>query len=291
MKRWGWLLLVLCACRSAPLPGVDLQNLQPLDTTAREGLRIVVAGILSPQEAEPYRQLGAALGQRLGQPVEVVQRRTYAEVLEVLRSGQANLGFLCTLAAGKGVEEGYLRIVLASQPPQQTPYQSLILVPFASAAQSLADLKGQTFAFTDPLSNTGAAQPRLLLHQMGTTPERFFNRLIYTYTHDRAVWAVAEGFVDGAAVDSLVYWALLAVHPQLRNKLRVVYTAQPDPPPPVVVPANQDTALSAQIKTALLDLAQTPSGQTLLQRLHLRGFQETEASPYLRLWLRVKGLM
>ena len=43
-----------------------------------------------------YADLGNYLEQKLGRPVERIQRRTYAEINDLLRTGEVDLAFVCT---------------------------------------------------------------------------------------------------------------------------------------------------------------------------------------------------
>ncbi|KGQ22554.2 phosphonate ABC transporter substrate-binding protein [Thermus filiformis] len=242
-------------------------------------VRVVVAGMRSPQEARPYWDFLGGLEALLGERVEVFGRRTYQEVLEALRKGEAQLGFLCTLAAGLGVEEGFLEVVLAGR--TQVPYQSVIVVREDAPYRTLADLYGQPFAFTDPLSNTGHAWPRLLARGLG---EGFFARAFFTYGHDRALRAVREGLAEGAGVDRVVYAAS-------SQGLRVLAQGLVDPPPPVVVPRGLAEGEKRRLVEAILALARTPEGQKALKALGLVGFSWADGAPYRAVYRRAKEVL
>ncbi|GAA6731456.1 MULTISPECIES: PhnD/SsuA/transferrin family substrate-binding protein [Thermus] len=270
-------LLLLAACARPP----EVHLGPPYAKEAEEGgVRIVVAGMRSPEEAEPYREFLGGLEELLGEKVEVFGRRTYREVLEVLRQGEAELGFLCTLAAGLGVEEGFVQVLLAAD--TVVPYQSLVVVREDAPYQSLAELRGRPFAFTDPLSNTGHAWPRLLARDLG---EDFFARAFFTYGHDRALWAVRERLAEGAAVDRVVY-ATLGI-----QGLRVLAMGPADPPPPVVVPKDLPERERERLMRALLALAARPESTRVLRALGLRGFRKAEDAPYRSVYRRAREVL
>ncbi len=209
--------------------------------------------------------------------VEVFGRRTYGEVLEALRQGRADLGFLCTLAAGLGAEEGVLGVLLAGE--TSVPYQSLVVVQVSSSYRTLADLRGLPFAFTDPLSNTGHAWPKLAARGLG---EGFFAQAFFAYHHDRVLLAVLHGLAEGAAVDRVVYETLGL------PGLRVVWQGPTDPPPPVVARKGLDPALRDRFLKGLLAYASTPEGRRVLQPLGLEGFRPVETLDYVRVYRRAK---
>jgi len=270
-------LLLLAGCHA--IPDVPLSPPYALEVQEAE-VRVVVAGMRSPQEQEPYRVFLQGWGKALGVRVEVFGRRTYAEVLEVLRKGEAQLGFLCTLAAGLGVEEGFLEPVLESE--TLFPYQSVVVVREEAPYTSLRDLKGLPFAFTDPLSNTGHAWPRILASGLG---EDFFQRAFFTYGHDRALRAGLQGLAEGAAVDRVVYEALGL------GGLRVLAQGPEDPAPPVVVPVGLSPVERERWVESLLRYAATEEGKKALRALGLRGFRRAEAQSYRGVYLRAKEVL
>ncbi len=271
------MFLLLGACAKPP----EIALSPPYRAGVAGGeIRVVVAGMRSPQEAEPYRVLARGLGEVLGVRVEVFGRRTYAGVLEALRRGEAEVGFVCTLAAGIGVEEGFLEVILATQP--KTPYRSLILVREGSPYRHLSQLFAKPFAFADPLSNTGHAWPRLAARGLG---EGFFARAFFAYGHDRALVALKEGLAEGAAVDAVVYEALGV------RGLRLLWQGPQDPAPPVVVRRGLSPEAKARIRQAILAFAATPKGREALEALYLKGFVPATGEAYRRVYLRAREVL
>jgi phosphonate transport system substrate-binding protein len=97
------LILVLVGCTTAPAsPTISLSELHPLPAqpaTAVVPLRVSVAAVISPRgTAESYEPLLAYLSAKLNRPVELEQRRTYAETNDLVARGQVDLAFVCTSA-------------------------------------------------------------------------------------------------------------------------------------------------------------------------------------------------
>jgi len=223
----------------AALPIVRLAKLQPLPPQAEAGvtpLRLAVAAVISPQgTVESYQRLLTYLSRQLHRPVEIVQRRTYAEVNDLIERGEVDVAFVCTSAYLAGKDDFGMELLAAPQVNGEAAYHSVLLVPRDSPAQTMADLRGRVFAFTDPMSNSGRIYPTYLVQQLGSTPARFFARTFFTYSHDDAIRAVADGLADGAAVDSLVYRFALQRDPTLGEQVRVIHTSPAFGIPPVVV--------------------------------------------------------
>lgn len=263
------LVVGLLGCAPPPTTAViSLSQLDPLPLevpTEATPLRVAVAAVISPQgNVDSYGPLLNYLSAKLDRPVELVQRRTYAEVNDLVAAGYVDMAFVCTSAYVAGARDFGMKLLAAPQVEGETVYYSLLIVPADSPAQSMADLRGGTFAFTDPMSNTGRNYPTYLVQQLGQTPDRFFARTFYTYSHDDAIRAVANHVADGAAVDSLVYDFMLARNPELGERSRIIQRSTPFGIPPVVVGPHVRPQLFAQLQDTLLHMADDPDGQAAL---------------------------
>jgi phosphonate transport system substrate-binding protein len=123
------------------------------------------------------------------------------------------------------------------------------------------------FAFTDPISFTGRMYPTYLLQKLGVSPENFFKRTFFTYSHDDAINAVAGGLADGASVDALVLDFAINRDPELANQIRIIYTSEPFGIPPVVVGPQIRPQLKAQLENILLNMHSNSQGVAALEAL------------------------
>jgi phosphonate transport system substrate-binding protein len=284
---WPVLLIAIVAtgcAQSSQDHVIDLNVLRPLSDTGPSEvvpLRMAVAAVISPQgTVESYDALLAYLNDRLGRPVELVQRRTYAEVNELLRAGEIDVAFVCTSAYIDGHDEFGMELLAAPQVNGESVYHSVLIVPSNSPAQSIADLRGKVFAFTDPMSTSGRMYPTSLVLELGSTPETFFSRTFYTYSHDDALHAVADGVADGASVDSLVLEFALAREPALANRVRVIHRSPAFGIPPVVIRPDTRPQLRAELQDILLNMADDPEGREALTRLGYDGFVLIDDTAY-----------
>ncbi len=263
---------------------VKLSDLQPISAPASSTvvpLRVAVAAVISPKgTVESYQPLLDFLSAQLDRPIELVQRRTYAEVNDLIESGEVDLAFVCTSAYVDGHDKFGMELLAAPQVDGAAVYFSLLIVPADSPAQAMADLRGKVFAFTDPMSNTGRNYPTYLVQQLGQTPETFFARTFFTYSHDDAIRAVADGLADGAAVDSLVYDFAIARDPTLAQKTRVIHRSEPFGIPPVVVGPQVRPQLKAELQTLLFDMAAAPDGRASLATAGIERFVPIDDSAY-----------
>lgn len=280
-------LLLLSACTPTPAiepaASVNLTNLQPLPTpsVSETPLRVAVAAVISPKgTVESYSALLNYLGEKTGRPIELVQRRTYLEINDLLETGKVDLAFVCTSAYIVGSDDFGMELLAAPQVNGETVYYSNLIVPANSPARDMADLKGKVFAFTDPISLTGRAYPTSLVQQLGATPENFFQRTFFTYSHDEAIYAVANGLADGAGVDSLIYDYALARDPSLAQKVKVIHVSPPFGIPPVVVNPNLRPQIKAELQAILLEIASDPAGQDALAAIGVDAFVLVDDTVY-----------
>ena len=280
--RWFgalFIFLALTGCGDAPRKFVPLStttNVSPAPTSAfgdKMPLRVAVAAVISPRSTlESYNALLDYLSRRLERPVQLIQRQTYAEVNDLVRVGQVDVAFICGGAYVEGKRDFGMELLVAPQINGGTIYYSYVIVPSDSPARALTDLRGKVFAFSDPLSNTGQLVPAYELTQLGTTPESFFARTIFTYSHDNSIRAVASKLVDGAAVDSLVYEALIASNDTLKTQTRILEQSSPFGIPPVVVHPALNADLKAQLRAALLGMDADEAGRAALAPLGVNRF-------------------
>jgi len=291
MKFFGLLvicLFLLSACAPAtqqPVVGyVDLSTRQALPTPAdaeTTPLRVAVAAVISPQGTiESYQLLLDYLSDKLGRPVELVQRRTYLEINNLVENGEVDLAFVCTSAYVAGHDKFGMELLAAPQVDSETVYYSLLIVPTNSPARNMEDLRGKIFAFTDPISLSGRMYPTWVVQGLGSSPERFFASTFFTYSHDEAIHAVANGLVDGAAVDSLVYNFALGREPSLAQKVRIIHRSPAFGIPPIVVSPSLRPQIKAELQALLLAMADDPQGQAALQAIGIETFITLDDSAY-----------
>ena len=291
--RIGWLFVLMAlplfsACGPArgaqAAPYVDLNRLEPLPAPTEKEIRplkVAVAAVISPQgSAESYAPLLDYLSQQLGRPVELVQRRTYMEVNELVRTEEVDLAFVCTSSYLVGKRQFGMQLLAAPQVNGEAVYYAQIIVSAESDMRSLEDLRGKVFAFTDPISFTGRMYPTYLLQAAGETPEDFFERTFFTYSHDEAIYAVVNGIAAGASVDKLVLDFALKRDPDLQEQIRVIHTSPPFGMPPVVVGPNIRPQLFASLQDILLNMHRNAAGRAALEALDYDRFVSVADSDY-----------
>ncbi len=127
-------------------------------------LRIAIAAVISHKETLIlYKELLQYLSRRLGTQIKLIQRETYEEVNNMVRDMELDFAFVCSGAYVDGHDQFGMELLVAPVAYGEPTYRSYIIVPAASPANSLEDLRGKRFAFTDPMSNTGKLAPTYML--------------------------------------------------------------------------------------------------------------------------------
>ena len=276
-------LIILQGCGSdGDIAVVDFTRTVSMEKPGRRPsdspeFKVAVAAMISPKETSIYyRQILDYIGQKSNQKVQLIQRKTYEELNVLFGSNQIDRAFICSGPyATRKAEYGFE--ALATPLVRGEPfYQSYLIVGKNSPFQTLEDLRGRVFAFTDPGSNTGKLVPSYWLAQMGKRPETFFEKTIFTYSHDNSILAVARGLVDGAAVDSHIWEYYNKTNPFYTSKTRVIKKSTPYGNPPLVASAQMPAARKAHIRRLLVSMHLNPAGKKILDELMIDRFVEPE---------------
>jgi phosphonate transport system substrate-binding protein len=227
-----------------------------------------------------YEELLRYMGDKLEKRVELVQRRTYHEINELMEGRLVDVAFVCSLPYVLGHDRFGMELLVAPEVNGKPVYYSYIITRADSGIYSLGGLRGKTFAFMDPESNTGTLYPTYKLALMGESPTSFFYNYVYTYSHDNSVRAVLSRAVDGAAVDSLVLDYMAAGDPTIASQIRVIEKSPPFGIPPVVVHPALDPFLKEQLRGILLNLDGDARGREILRRMNIDRFVPQSDSAY-----------
>lgn len=216
---------------------------------------------------------------RLGVAIEFLPRNSYRETMDLLHQGRLDFAWLCDYPFL------YLRDLvrlLAVPLNRGRPYYRAYLLVHADnpAPQGMADLKGAVFAYSDPYSNTGYLVPRYQVRQLGEDPNSFFRKTFFTWSHRKAVEAVASGMADGASMDSFVWDTLTRIKPGLTGRTRIIAASPEFGFPPFAAHRAVSAADFAAMQGGLLGMQNDEAGRQLLEQLNLTGFIAGERRLY-----------
>ncbi len=278
--KWLMITLLLTSLASGTPQELSQVGHQPGSTPEKRSaasqhppLRIGMGAMVTPKEGYVYYlQLKRYLEEKLHQPVQLIDRDSYKKINALLRSGGIDAAFVCAGPYVEGHREFGLELLAMPLADGKPVYYSYIIVPRDSPVEELEGLRGKSFAFADPESNTGKIVPMYMLALMQETPASFFGNYVYTYGHDKSIKAVALQLVDGAAVDSLIWEYLNKTNPEYTAKTRIIRKSSPCGIPPVVARPGLAAATKQQLQDILLHMHEDEKGRHILQGMMLDRF-------------------
>ncbi len=244
---------------------------------AAKTFRLGLTPVFLDNDAVVIARLRSAFSEAMGEPVDLIQRRTYQEITATILDGSVDAAWIC----GYPFLQHRDSLSLLGVPVWRGRplYQSYLIVRENDAAQGLEDLRGDVHAFSDPDSNSGYLVTASDLARTGETPERFFSRSIFTYGHRNVVRAVAGGLTRSGSVDGYVWETLANVEPSLTAGTRIVSKSEWLGFPPFAARADRASDPTIQrFGEALRSLDGTPSGRDALQLLFLDRIDEGDPS-------------
>lgn len=233
-----------------------------------ETFRLGLTPVFLDNDAVVIARLRSAMSETLGEPVDLIQRRTYQEITATILDGSVDAAWIC----GYPFLQHRDSLSLLGVPVWRGRplYQSYLIVRQGDAAARLEDLRGDVHAFSDPDSNSGYLVTASDLARLGETPEDFFSRSIFTYGHRNVVRAVADGLTRSGSVDGYVWETLASVEPSLTERTRIVTRSEWLGFPPFAARADRASdPVIRRFAAALQGLQTSHAGRAALQLLFL----------------------
>ena len=242
-----------------------------------EGLRFGLTPVFLTSDLELLSRLKTYLERSTGRRVKMVTRRTYQEITSMLISRELDAAWICGYPFVANAEQ--LSLVAVPLWKGKPLYQSYLIAAKGRGANSLAALRGDIHAFSDPDSNSGFLVTAAELEAQGTSPDQFFSRTFFTYGHRNVVRAVGTGLAASGSVDGYIYEVLKETEQRLVAETEVVRKSPWLGFPPIACPTSLEAApLTLALRNALVAMPLDPDGRAVLAMLRLDGFSEEPAS-------------
>ncbi|OFZ17635.1 MAG: hypothetical protein A2X86_00780 [Bdellovibrionales bacterium GWA2_49_15] len=286
------LLTLLCGCflgclqKEQSIVTIDpaktaAPTVQVLSVHNPNTLRVALTSVITPRAGYSYyKMLVEYLGEKLGREISLLTREKYAELNALLNAEKIDLAFICGQPYVDAHDATGVQLLVVPQVRGFARYQSYLIVPTDSPAKGFADLRGKSFAFTDPDSNSGWLVPTVELARMKLRPESFFSNITYTYAHDLSIKAVAQKLVDSATVDSLIWDYLHTTEPEVTGNTKIIWKSPRYGIPPVVVPKGLDPKLKEELQHFFLNLHMDVRGRAILKGMMIEKFVLEKDSAY-----------
>jgi phosphonate transport system substrate-binding protein len=246
----------------------------------KKSIRFGLTATIVRENLELYDRWAAYLGNKVGRPVQFVQRRTSREAMEMLETGEYDFSWINSYSYAKYREAKFFELMAVPVFEGKPLCRSYVVVHINRSFRTIGDLEGRVFAYSEPDSNSGYILPRQMLSDLGRNPDGFFRHTFFTYSHLETIEAVAEQVADGAAVESYVWEYLNRREPRLTANTKVIQQSETFGFPPLVYRTGVDAELRARMSEALLTMDGDPEGRALLTELALDRFITAPSSLY-----------
>lgn len=219
-----------------------------------------------PQETDEqmqktYDNFEKELSETIGMKVEAYQASSYNAAIEAMKNNKADMAMYGPFSYIVAVERADAEIIAnLSIPALEGKAPSVIVVPKDSDIQTIADLKGKTIGFADPVSTTGHLLPKATIaKELGIEAAKlekdgdFFKSVQFAGGHDKAFIGVVRGQYDAAGVTSMIPGMLEEKGVVEKGAYRVIAEADPIPVgAPFAVRGSLDQDTKAKVKEFLL---------------------------------------
>jgi len=158
-------------------------------------------GLFQPDKEKndaTYRPLAQYLSEKLNRTVELRTVDSWEGLAKSLANGETDMALMGPWGYVLANNEAGAQVVSTILYDDKPEYFAIIVTHPGSGIESIADLKGRTFAFGDKGSTSGYLIPRHFFMTQGIIPEKYFKRVIYT-KHQAIETQVAQGVLDAGA--------------------------------------------------------------------------------------------
>lgn len=222
---------------------------------------------LAPNMTPVYRAIADAVGERLGMSTELIVEDDY----ESCRNDVNDVCFVCSLPYATFEREGIspaepvaAPVLLGERYGGKPIYFSDVIVRKNDPAESFFDLRGRSWAYNEPLSQSGYGITRYHLLSIGETGG-FFSQVVQSGFHEESIRMVADGRVDASAIDSQVLAIEMRDHPEVTADLKVIDALGPSTIQPMAVSKRFDAGFRDAVRGVLVDFHDDEAGRDVLQ--------------------------
>jgi phosphonate transport system substrate-binding protein len=221
------------------------------------------------------------LEKETGARVELVVPTNYAAVVEAIANDRVDIAYLGGFTFVQASRRAGVQPLVQRERDQN--FHSVFITQPGSGINSLADLKGHSFAFGDVNSTSGHLMPAYYMRVARVDPNLIV-RALYTGGHDATALAVANRKVDAGAMDELVLGNMLKTDKIKPDQVKVFYTTPAFFDYVWAARKGLDPKLSDSFASALLKLdASNPDNKVLLDLLNATKYVRAEDSSYEKL--------
>ncbi len=258
----------------------------------RRKVTIAFAPEINLMEQETrYIPLFNYLHRKSGIFIDMKYSASYSHLIQDLVAKRFDGALLGSFAYGLINEQAPLEVLGRPVINGQSFYTGILFVRKDSGIRNLEDLRGKTFSFVDRATTAGYLFPLLYFKQHGiTAPEDFFEKTLFSGSHDASIMAVLNGQADAAAAKDLVVMRVGEKDVRVALELLMLATSLPVPTNGLCVNQSLDWDLQEDLQKVLLGMEEDPEGRQVLKRFGAERFLPTTHRDYQNLYVMLQEL-
>lgn len=242
--------------KDCPNGGTVRFGVEPFDTSAK----------LAPI----YGHIGKLLGEKIGCKVEVFVATNYNAEIEAMRSDKLEIGEFGPLGYVLAHQVAKAQAVAAFSDKNGQPdhyWASLVTTP-NTGIKTVAEIKGHTFAFSDPASTSGHLFPAYGLRKAGINPDKDIKAL-YAGSHTASYEALYNHKVDAGELNSEQLESAKQRGHYKEGDVVFLWKSNPIPTDPISVRGDLNPEFKKRVTEALqtLDLSTLPEADRKIMGL------------------------
>ncbi len=243
-----------CAANICPPGGTIRFGVEPYESTA----------LLMPI----YQKIGDDLSAKVGCPVQIDITTSYNAEIEAMRAGKLEIGEFGPLGyvLAHKVADAQAVATVGDASGKPSTYTASVVTWPGSGITTLADVKGHSFAYSDPASTSGHLFPAYALKTAGIDPNKGVDAL-YAGSHTASYETILNHKVEAGEMNSQTIQAAELKNNYDPKNFVILWQSKPIPLDPITVYGKLNPALKTKLVAALqnLDLSNlTPDEQKVI---------------------------
>jgi len=232
----------------------------------------------SANMTERFDSLVKYLGKRVGVQVELKTATDYAAVITGMQFKHIDFAYFgpksyVEAAARANADAFALEVTMDGS----KGYHGVIITREGSGFKSIQDLRGRTWAFTDPNSTSGTLVPMVyFLQELKIDPDKYFSKVIYSGSHEASMLSVKNGRIDGASTNDLDMARGNGKEWNQEKDFNIIWKSPLIPGSPIAYRKDLPDSLKRALKDAFLSY-NDPEG---LGQLKLKGYTDVTDEMY-----------
>ncbi len=242
---------------------------------------LVLSGVVLEQGHNPLlNQFTQWLAIKADYPLATHFTDSYQNLSNTLRDNPSSLAWTCGVPFVEDHAADQQQLIAVPLFKGAPTYRSFVMTLAGRSEKSLADFKGQVFAYSDLRSNSGFVAPSYILKQQGIDIQQHFRHLMHTGLHEYSIEALLAGQADVANIDEYVVVEYFKANPEARDKFAILEKIGPFPFTPIVAGKNVTQAAIQRMQQVLTTMHEDKKGALMLKHFGLDGFVVKPVSFY-----------